>query len=87
MAAAQPRLMLFVKYQKYLNSRFWPDPELQATLMEEVRHLTTQSRHAGKGSEHVHPCYAACAVIGVMLAEQFLILLSCNGLGGKWSAV
>jgi len=30
-----------------------------------VCQLTTQSRHAGTGSEHVHWEYAACTIIGV----------------------
>jgi len=32
-----------------------------------VCQLTTQSRHAGKDSRHVHRGYAACAMVRVML--------------------
>lgn len=44
---------------------------------------STQSRHADKGSRHVHRGYASCAMIGSYTAKLFLIHPDFKGLGGK----
>lgn len=51
-------------YQHILDVLFWPDAELQATLITLVQTLTTHSRQA---SRHFEPCYATGTIVGAIL--------------------